>query len=352
MGRAATRSLQVLLVASLVWAVAWTATRVPLVLNPLLIALVLASAISPAVRRLTEAGWPRALAVGTSFVIILAVFAGIIGGIIALIRQQSAELAARTVDGVNRLHAFLNTGPLALSDTQLETIRQQLERFFSSGSLGADAVTGLRTAGEILAGMVLMAVILFFFLKDGEQIRSFLIGFLPQRHQAKAQLAAERSGTVLGGYVRGTAIIAAIDALIVLAALLILQVPLALPLAVFVFIGGFIPIIGATVAGTLAVLVALVANGPVPALIVLAVLIGANQLEHHVLQPLLMGKVLHMNGLVIVLALTSGAMLAGVVGALLAVPLTAVGWTVFKTWSGREAPGPEPIDPNASEAVV
>jgi putative heme transporter len=204
----------------------------------------------------------------------------------------------------------------------------------------------------MIAGLVLMAVILFFFLKDGDRIRRFLIGFLPDRHQPTAHLAAERAGIVLGGYVRGTAIVAAIDALIILAALLILGVPLALPLAVFVFIGGFIPIIGATAAGTLAVLVALLANGPAQALIVLVVLVAANQLEHHVLQPLLMGKVLNINGLVIILALASGAMLSGVVGALLAVPLTAVTWTVFKTCSGRQAPGPEPINPDKPGAVV
>ncbi|WP_347110910.1 AI-2E family transporter [Paenarthrobacter sp. S56] len=118
------------------------------------------------------------------------------------------------------------------------------------------------------------------------------------------------------------------------------------------FIGGFIPIIGATAAGTLALLVALVANGPGQALILLIVLIGANQLEHHVLQPLLMGKVLNISGLVIILALACGTMLAGVIGALLAVPLTAVGWTIVKTWNGQRAPGPEPINPKQHGAVI
>ena len=142
---------------------------------------------------------------------------------------------------------------------------------------------------------------------------------------------AERSIIVVGGYVRGTLIIAAIDALIVVAGLLILRVPLAVPLTAVVFLGGFVPIIGATAAGSLAVLVALVENGPVPALIVLIILVVANQFEHHILQPLFMGRVLRIHGLVIILALAAGATLAGIIGALLAVPLTAVGWTIYKT---------------------
>jgi len=206
----------------------------------------------------------------------------------------------------------------------------------------------LRTAGEIAAGTVLTAVILFFFLKDGEKIRAFLIGFLPGRRQGKAHLAADRSIVVLGGYVRGTLVIAAIDAVIVLIGLLVLRVPLAVPLAAVVFLGGFIPIIGATTAGSLAVLVALVENGPVPALIVLVLLVAANQFEHHILQPLFMGRVLRIHGLVIILALAAGATLAGVIGALLAVPLTAVGWTVYKTLAEGDAPGPEPVAPDGS----
>ncbi|MEZ2390218.1 AI-2E family transporter [bacterium RCC_150] len=147
---------------------------------------------------------------------------------------------------------------------------------------------------------------------------------------------------MLGAYVRGIVIIAAIDALVIALALLILQVPLAVPLAAFVFIGGFIPIIGSTAAGTLAVVVALVSNGPGIALFVLAVLVAANQLEHHLLQPLLMGKVLRIHGLVILLSLPAGTTLAGIIGALLAVPVTAAARTILSTWSGRDMPSPAP----------
>ncbi|MGO2533327.1 AI-2E family transporter [Arthrobacter rhombi] len=354
LGRASIRSAQTLLVILLAVVLIWAATRVPLVLIPVLIALILASAIAPLVRWLIGHRWPPILAVLTCLVTIMAVMGGVVTGIVTLIQHQSAELASRAVDGVEQLHGFLVTGPFALSNQQINAAGDKLRGFLSSGTFSTEAISGLRVAGETVAGVVLVAVILFFFLKDGEKIRGFLIGFLPEGQRARAYLAAEHSAVVLGGYVRGTAMIAAIDGLIVGVALVILRVPLALPLGVFVFLGGFVPIIGATLAGTLAVLVALVSNGPVSALIVLAVLIGANQLEHHLLQPLLMGRVLHIHGLVILLALAAGAVLAGIVGALLAVPLTAVGWTVLKTWSQHAAEASDIVeaatgDPPADE---
>jgi putative heme transporter len=331
LGRAGIRAIQVLALVALSWVVVSVATKIPLVTTPVLIALILASAMAPVVRWLAAHGWPRALAVLASFLVILAAGAGVVGGIVVLVRQQARALATRAEAGIAQLQDFITTGPVALSRDQISAAQTEIQKFLSGGSLGADALTGLRTAGEIAAGTVLTAVILFFFLKDGEKIRGFLIGFLPEGRRGTAHLAADRSIVVLGGYVRGTLVIAAIDAVIVLAGLLILRVPLAAPLAAVVFLGGFVPIIGATAAGSLAVLVALVENGPVPALVVLIILIVANQFEHHILQPLFMGRVLRIHGLVIILALTAGATLAGVIGALLAVPLAAVGWTILRT---------------------
>ncbi|MET3809152.1 AI-2E family transporter [Arthrobacter sp. UYEF3] len=349
LGRASIRSVQALTVAALGWAIVWAATRVPLVLIPVLIALILAAAIAPLVRWLTGHNWPRALAVVAAFLAILAVFGGVITGIVFLVRAQSKDLVAKFTVGIDRLHAFLNSGPVPVSDAQILAARESVQKFFTSSSFGTEALTGARTVGEILAGMILMAVTLFFFLKDGAKIRAFVIGFLPERHRGRALVSTERSAVVLGGYVRGTALIAATDGLVVGIALAILGVPLALPLGAFVFIGGFIPIVGATAAGTLAVGVALISNGPVTAIVVLAAVVGANQLEHHFLQPVLMGKVLRIHGLAILLALAAGTILAGIVGALLAVPLTAVGWTMIKTWSGRDA-GDEVVAAPAPDA--
>ncbi|MFQ4150262.1 AI-2E family transporter [Arthrobacter sp. LAPM80] len=340
-GRSAIRSAQALLVLAFASVIVWAATRIPVVIIPLMIALILAAAISPLVHWLTGKHWPRALAVLSSFVGILAVFGGVVTGVVFLIRSQSKDLVTRADDGIDQLHNFLNKGPYPVSDAQINSIRESAQKFITSSAFGTEALVGLRVAGEIGVGAVLMAVILFFFLKDGEKIRGFLFGFLPVVQGKKAETAAERSTVVLGGYLRGTSLIALIDGLIVGIALAIMQIPLAVPLGVFVFIGGFIPIIGATVAGSLAVLVALIFNGPVAAAVVLVIVIGVNQLEHHLLQPFLMGKVLSIHGLVILLALAAGSTLAGLVGALLAVPLTAVGWTIIKTWL---EPAPPPAE--------
>lgn len=353
MGRAAIRATQALLVIALAAVVIWGLTRVPLVIIPVLIALILASAISPLVLWLGRHHWPRALAVLTSFVAILAVFGGVITGVVFLIRSQSTALFAQADAGIERLHGFLNNGPYPITNEQINSINLAVQKFILSTGFGTEALTGLRVAGEVGVGAVLMAVILFFFLKDGAAIRSFLFGFLPAGQRSKAFVAAEHGAAVLGGYVRGTALVALSDAVIIGVALSIMGVPLALPLSVFVFIGGFIPIVGATAAGTLAVVVALVFNGPVPALVVVLVLVGANQFEHHILQPVLMGKILRIHGLAILLALAAGTTLAGLVGALLAVPLTAVGWSVVRTWSGEGMPAatpdaPEPDPPPAA----
>lgn len=338
MGRSAIRSAQALLVLTLVSVVIWALTQVPVVVTPILLSLILASAIGPLVHWLTRHRWPRAAAVLTSFVAILAVFGGVITGIVFLIRSQSKDLAAQADIGIDRLHGFLIQGPYPITDEQINSIRDTIQKFILSAAFGSEALTGLRVAAEVAVGALLMAVILFFFLKDGEKIRTFLFGFLPAAQRTKAHIAVDHGAVVLGGYVRGTALVALTNALIIGLALTIMHVPLALPLAVFVFIGGFIPIIGATAAGTLAVVMALIFNGPVPALIVVIVLVGANQLEHHILQPLLMGKVLRIHGLAILLALAAGTTLAGLVGALLAVPLTAVGWSIIKVWTGRDGP--------------
>lgn len=349
MGRSAIRSSQALLILTPVAVVIWALTQVPLVVIPVLLSLILASAIGPMVLWLTSHHWPRAVAVLTSFVAILVVFGGVITGIVFLIRSQSKDLIAQANIGIDRLHSFLLHGPYPVTDAQINAIRDAIQKFILSATFGNEALTGLRVVADVAVGAILMAVILFFFLKDGEKIRNFLFSFLPDDQRAKAHLAADHGAIVLGGYVRGTALVALADAIVIGLALAIMRVPLALPLAVFVFIGGFIPIVGATAAGTLSVVAALIFNGPVPALVVLMVLVGANQLEHHVLQPLLMGKVLRIHGLVILLALAAGTTLAGLVGALLAVPLTAVGWSIIKTWTGRTEP-PLP-SPDTTEAA-
>jgi putative heme transporter len=198
-------------------------------------------------------------------------------------------------------------------------------------------------ATEFLTGLVLMIVVLFFLLKDGWKITNFTLRWFRDGTRARLAESVDRASQVLGGYVRGTATVAAVDAVLIGAGLFIIGVPLALPLAVIVFIGAFIPIVGATVAGILAALVALVTTGPVAALIVVGIVVAVNQLEGNLLQPVVMGRTLSLHALIVLLALTVGTIVGGIFGAILAVPYTAVAWTLIQVWSDRYQAGPDPV---------
>jgi predicted PurR-regulated permease PerM len=243
---------------------------------------------------------------------------------------------------------MVQDSPLALDDSAISDARDAVLDFATSSTAGSGAIAGLSAAGSFATGFVLMAVVLFFFLKDGDKIWAFILRWFRGERREKAALAGARSMEVLGGYVRGTAIVAAVDAICIGAALFILGVPLALPLSVIVFVGSFIPLVGATAAGTLAALIALVANGPLVALIVVIVIIAVNQLEGNFLQPVVMGRTLSIHALVILLALTAGTILAGIIGAILSVPLAAVGWAVIKVWIGEDTGDPQEVAEVAS----
>jgi predicted PurR-regulated permease PerM len=336
LGRAGSRAAQLLLILTVVSVAVFALSKVTLVVIPILIALILATAIYPVVRWLTHKGLPFLWATMLSFVGLLIVSGGVIAGIILAVKNEWSELAEKASTGFSQISEFAKTGPLPLDEKMLTDVQNLATDFLKSSSFSHGAISGISAAGSFFAGLVLMIVILFFFLKDGSQMWNFFLSFLKGERREKAALSGVRAVEMLGGYVRGTSAVAAIDAVVIGGALVFLGVPLALPLAVLTFIGGFIPLVGATAAGALAMLVALVSNGPVTALIVLAVVIVVNQLEGNFLQPVLMGNALKIHGLVIMLALTVGAILAGVIGAVLAVPLTAVGWAVIKVWRNSE----------------
>lgn len=336
LGRASTRSAQLLIIIALLTVVVFAITKVTLAFIPIILALILTAAIAPFVKWLTNKGWPSALATGVSFLGLILVFGGIITGIVLAVQAELDELVSHAQGGFDQLYAYLRESPLPIDDKMIQEAQKTAVDFVTSSSFGSGALSGLSAVTSFAAGFILLAVVLFFFLKDGAKIWGFFLGFLHGERQRKAKLAGVRTMEVLGGYVRGTAAVAGVDAVCIGGALFFLNVPLALPLAVLTFVGGFIPLVGATAAGALAVLVALVSNGPVGALIVLAVVVIVNQLEGNFLQPVLMGKSLNVHGLVILLALTVGAILAGIIGAVLAVPLAAVTWAIIKVWRGDD----------------
>lgn len=336
LGRASIRASQILLVFALITVLGFALTKVTLVAIPVLLALILSAAIAPAVKWLKDKGWPPVAATTASFIALILVFGGIITGIVIAVKNEWAELASHASEGFDQLYAYAKEGPIPVDDKVINDAKNTVMDFVSSSSFSSGALTGLSAVSSFVAGIILMAVVLFYFLKDGVHIWQFFLSYLKGERRRKATLAGTRTMEVLGGYIRGTSIVAAVDAVFIGGALFILQVPLALPLAVLTFIGAFIPLVGATAAGAFAVLIALVSNGPGVALLVLIVVIVVNQLEGNFLQPVLMGKSLNVHGLVILLALTIGTILAGIIGAVLSVPFAAVTWAIIKVWRNED----------------
>jgi predicted PurR-regulated permease PerM len=290
--------------------------------------------VSPVVGILRRRGFPDALAAWVAMLTGLGTISAVVWLVVRGFRREWDDLVTASGEGFNELQRYLTNGPFDITEEQIERARQAAVDFLTSATVSSGAIAGAAVAAEVVAGIFLGLVILFFLLKDGQRIWDFFVRPLPEDTHERAHRIGNRAVEVLGGYVRGTAIVAMVDAVVIGVALAILGVPLALPLATIVFLGAFIPLLGATLAGTVAALVALVANGPGTALVVVIVVIAVNQLEGDLLAPIVLGRAVRLHALAILLALTAGTILAGIVGALLAVPLTAVAWTVVREWHG------------------
>lgn len=339
-GLAATRSLQTLAVLALVAVGVLVITQLSLVFIPVTIALILASAIHPLVALMRRRGVPSILATWIALIGILAILGGVVWVIVLTVRSQWDDLVDSATDGIAQVTAWLDTLPFDIAAIDLDDLWASAGEFLTSASFGRGALAGVSATASFFTGLALMIVVLFFFLKDGPRIWEFLLRPFTGASYERARRIGDKTVDVFGGYIRGTSIVAAVDSIGITATLLVLQVPLAIPLGVIVFLGSFVPMVGATVAGVLATLVALVTNGPVVALIVLAAVIIVNQLEGNFLQPVVMANALSLHALVVLMALTAGTVLAGIIGAVLAVPLTAAAWAVIKVWTGREKKDP------------
>jgi predicted PurR-regulated permease PerM len=275
---------------------------------------------------------------------------------------QLDNLSTQVGDGVQEVQNWLATGPLHISQDQVNDALTRLRESITSNrsALTTGALNTATTVGELAAGFFLTLFTLFFFLRDGGQIWRFLCRLLPRQARVPTARAGHYAWHTLVSYVHATVLVAFVDAIGIGAGVAILRVPLALPLAALVFLGAFIPVVGATLTGAIAVLVALVTVGPIKALIVLGVVIAVQQLEGHVLQPLIMGRAVALHPLAVILSIASGVVLAGIVGGLVAVPILAVLNTAIRylvrhpegePTADREPPGTEPTDDDRAEAV-
>lgn len=346
LGRATTRALQGLVLLSATAVVVYGLIQLKLVVIPLLIALILAAALNPLVAFLRRRSVPGALATWIVFLAAIVVLGGVVTGMVFAVRSEWAELVSSAVGGLERLREFIVAGPIPVGQQGLDEALTAVVDFTAGPRFGAGALLGISAATQVITGAVLVAVILYFFLQDGARIWAFFLRRFHGETLAKLLVSGTTALHVLGGYVRGTAVVALLEAVVIGLTLLVLRVPLALPLSVLIFLGGFIPIVGAALIGGVAALVALVANGPVVALVVVAVVVAINQLDGRVLQPMVLGRALSLHPLVVLLALAAGGILSGVVGAVLAVPLTAVGWALVQIWF-PDPGNPEALTPRA-----
>lgn len=337
-GRLAIRSLQIILVLAVVAGAVFAIQQLTLVAIPLMIALILACAFAPVMGWMRRHGVPSLLATVIALFTILLLLTGVGWLIVWAVRDQWDELYAQAEEGVQAVIGWMQTLPFAPDQAQLDEWLESVIDFVTSAQFGSGALAGVGMVANFVTGLVLLVVILFFFLKDGPQMWEFLLRPFRGSRYARGRRIGDKTVTVLGSYVRGTATIALVDAVGIFIGLLILDVPLAVPLAVLVFLLAFIPIVGATLAGVLAALVALVSNGLLNAILVVGVVVLVNQLEGNFLQPFVMGRSMKLHAFVILVALTVGTVLGGIVGAVLAVPLAAAAWGVVQVWNGPNEP--------------
>lgn len=334
---AAAWSWRVLLIVAGVGVVWWLLGHVTTVLIPVLLAALIAGPLSPAVRWLRARHFPSALAAITvELGLILVVL-----GLLVLSGQQIvvgfAQLSDKAVAGFQKLLGMLEDSPLKLTTDSMSQWFSELGNTLqeNSNAILSGAMTFGSTAGSILTGTILMLFVLLFFLFDGENIWLFLVKLFPRRARAAVNGAGRRGWISLAQYVRIQVFVAFVDALGIGLGAFLLGVPLALPIGVLVFLASFIPIVGAVVTGAVAVLVALVAVSPGIALAMLGVVLLVQQIESNILQPLIMGKAVSLHPVAVLLAVATGSMLFGIVGALFAVPVMAFANTIVRYLAAR-----------------
>ncbi len=315
-------SWRLLVVAAAVYVVLRLFALLSVVLVPVIVALLLSAVASPIVDRLQQ--WlPRAVA--TALVIVSGLAALV--AVVALVAQQLSsgfgDLRSSFDSSLVKLENYLSD--LGLEQAQLRDFFDRVrEGVGEGGNLSGTVVAVTTTAGHLVAGLFIALFATIFFTYDGRGIWSWLVGLFPDRARGRAHGSGVRAWAVLTSYVRATMLIALVDAVGIGLVALVLGLPYVVPIAALVFLASFIPVVGATVSGIVAVAVALVDSGPVVALIMLAGVITVQQVESHVLQPFLMGRLVRVHPLAVVLAIAIGGLVAGVFGALIAVPLTAI----------------------------
>ena len=316
---------------------------------PVIVALFLATLLVPMVAWLEGRGWSHLPAVLAVFLGAVVLLVAIVAGLVPLIGNELDTLRERADEGIQEVQAFIASRPFGLSEEDLNGYLEQARAWFSENSSGLTqgAVRGATLVGEVITGLILCLFLTFFFVKDSERFTRWILDFVGAGRAGHLREIGHRSATAVSGYLRGQATVGLVDAVFIGIGLVIVGVPLVVPLAFLTFVAAFLPLVGAFAAGALAALVALVTKGFTAALIVVGITVLVQQLEGHLLAPLLLGRAVSLHPVVIILALAAGAILGGIIGAFLAVPIAAV-VTAVGTYLRGEPVG-EPAEPGEPE---
>ncbi|MGW1027647.1 AI-2E family transporter [Streptomyces sp. NPDC002577] len=327
---AAEAGWRVLVLAGTLWVLMRVISAVQLVVLAFVAALLITALLQPTVARLRRRGVPRGPATALTAILGFVVM-GLVGWFVVWqVMENIDNLSNQIQDGIDELRNWLLNSPFHVTEKQINEIAKNLREAIGANT---DAITsagleGVTVVVEALTGIVLTMFSTLFLLYDGRRIWEWTLKLVPSPARPGVAGAGPRAWRTLTAYVRGTVVVALIDAIFIGLGIYFLDVPMAVPLAVFIFLFAFIPLVGAVVSGALAVVVALVTQGVFTAVMVLVVVLAVQQIEGHILQPFILGRAVRVHPLAVVLSVAAGGMVAGIGGAVVAVPLVAVTNTV------------------------
>ncbi|WP_326720902.1 AI-2E family transporter [Streptomyces sp. NBC_00243] len=346
---AAEAGWRLLVLAGTLWVLMRVISSVQLVVFAFVAALLITAILQPTVARLTRYGVPRGLATALTAILGFVVI-GLIGWFVVWQVQENIDnLSDQIQDGVDELRNWLLNSPFHVTDKQINEIAKNLRDAIGTNTdqITSAGLEGVTVIVEALTGILLTMFSTLFLLYDGKKIWQWSLKLVPAAARPGVAGAGPRAWRTLTAYVRGTVVVALIDAIFIGLGIYFLDVPMAVPLAVFIFLGAFIPLVGAVISGALAVVVALVTQGPFTAVMVLVVVLAVQQIEGHILQPFILGRAVRVHPLAVVLSVAAGGMVAGIGGAVVAVPLVAVTNTVvgyLRSYSSDEPGGATAVD--------
>ncbi|MCP9957512.1 AI-2E family transporter [Streptomyces sudanensis] len=327
---AAEAGWRLLVLAGTLWVLMKVISTVRLVALAFVAALLITALLQPTVSRLRRLGLPRGPATVLTAVLGFVVM-GLVGWFVVWqVMDNLGNVSARVRDGIEELKRWALDSPFHVTESQINDIAESLSDTIGTNTeeITSAGLTGVTVMVEVMTGMLLAMFSTLFLLYDGKRVWQWFLALVPAQARPGVAGAGPRAWRTLTAYVRGTVVVALIDAVFIGLGIYFLDVPLAVPLGVFVFLFSFVPLVGAVISGALAVVVALVTNGVFTALMVLVVVLAVQQIEGHVLQPFILGRAVRVHPLAVVLTVSAGGLVAGLGGAVVAVPLVAVTNTV------------------------